>query len=59
MLILVCISEDQYANSLLHDSNILYSVSLYQAVGESCQVKLNFSYIKETNLYAKKETAAS
>jgi hypothetical protein len=32
MLILVCISEDQYANSLLHDSNILYSVFLYQAV---------------------------
>lgn len=32
MLILVCISEDQYANSLLHDSNILYSVYLYQAV---------------------------
>lgn len=31
MLILVCISEDQYANSLLHDSNILYSVFLYQA----------------------------
>ena len=33
MQILVCISEDQYANSLLHDSNILYSVFLYQAVG--------------------------
>lgn len=33
MLILVCISEDQYANSLLHDSNLLYSVFLYQAVG--------------------------
>lgn len=31
MLILVCISEDQYANSILHDSNILYSVYLYQA----------------------------
>lgn len=32
MLIMVCISEDQYANSLLHDSNVLYSVFLYQAV---------------------------
>ena len=32
MLIIVCISEDQYANSLLHDSNLLYSVFLYQAV---------------------------
>lgn len=32
MQILVCISEDQYANSLLHDSNILYSVFLYHAV---------------------------
>lgn len=32
MLIMVCISEDQYANSLLHDSSILYSVFLYQAV---------------------------
>ena len=32
MLILVCISEDQYANSLLHDSSLLYSVFLYQAV---------------------------
>lgn len=32
MLILNCISEDQYANSLLHDSNILYGVFLYQAV---------------------------
>jgi hypothetical protein len=32
MLIMVCISEDQYANSLLHDSNALYSVFLYQAV---------------------------
>jgi hypothetical protein len=32
MLILVCISEDQYANSLLHDSNMLYSVFLYHAV---------------------------
>lgn len=31
MQILVCISEDQYANSLLHDSNILYSVYLYHA----------------------------
>ncbi|CAF0844248.1 unnamed protein product [Brachionus calyciflorus] len=31
MLILVCISEDQYANSLLHDSNLMYSVFLYQA----------------------------
>jgi hypothetical protein len=32
MLVLVCISEDQYANSILHDSNVLYSVFLYQAV---------------------------
>ena len=31
LLIMVCISEDQYANSLLHDSNVLYSVFLYQA----------------------------
>lgn len=31
MLIMVCVSEDQYANSLLHDSSILYSVFLYQA----------------------------
>ena len=33
MQILFCISEDQYANSLLHDSNALYSVYLYHAVG--------------------------
>ena len=32
MIILVCISEDQYANSLLHDSNMVFSVFLYQAV---------------------------
>jgi len=31
MIILVCISEDQYANSLLHDSNMTFSVVLYQA----------------------------
>jgi hypothetical protein len=36
MLIMVCISEDQYANSLLHDSNVLYSVFLYQAVSFFC-----------------------
>jgi hypothetical protein len=32
-IILACISEDDYANSLLHDSSALYSVALYQAVG--------------------------
>ncbi len=32
MIILVCVSEDQYANSLLHDSNMVFSVFLYQAV---------------------------
>lgn len=32
MLVLVCIGEDQYANSILHDSNVLYSVFLYKAV---------------------------
>jgi hypothetical protein len=32
MLILACISEDQYANSILHDNNVFYSVFLYQAV---------------------------
>ena len=37
MLIQVCISEDQYANSLLHDSNGLYSVFLYQAVSYICR----------------------
>ncbi len=31
-IILSCIAEDNYANSLLHDSSALYSVSLYQAV---------------------------
>lgn len=35
MIILVCISEDQYANSLLHDSNMVFSVFLYQAVSFS------------------------
>jgi hypothetical protein len=44
MLILVCISEDQYANSLLHDSNMLYSVFLYQAVGISCLCNFNLSF---------------
>lgn len=32
MLILQCISEDEYANSLLHDSNLVFSVYLYKAV---------------------------
>ena len=32
MIILVCISEDQYANSLIHDSNMVFSVFLYQSV---------------------------
>ncbi|RNA29751.1 hypothetical protein BpHYR1_047164 [Brachionus plicatilis] len=31
MLILQCISEDQYANSLFHDPNLAYSVFLYKA----------------------------
>ena len=31
-IILVCITEDTYANSLIHDSSALYSVFLYQAV---------------------------
>lgn len=34
MLILQCISEDQYANSLLHDPNLVYSVFLYKAVNK-------------------------
>lgn len=34
-IILVCITEDNYANSLLHDSTALYSVFLYHAVSHS------------------------
>ena len=48
MLIIVCISEDQYANSLLHDSNLLYSVYLYQAVSHTivqCTLLLLSSWI--------------
>lgn len=41
MLVLVCISEDQYANSILHDSNVLYSVFLYQAV---CSIQQFYSF---------------
>uniref|UniRef100_A0A1B6C119 Armadillo-like helical domain-containing protein n=1 Tax=Clastoptera arizonana TaxID=38151 RepID=A0A1B6C119_9HEMI len=29
-IILTCISEDQYANSLMHDSNLLFKVQLYR-----------------------------
>ncbi len=32
LVILTCVTEDNYANSILHDSSILYSVFLYQAV---------------------------
>lgn len=32
IIIMICISEDQYANSLIHDSNMIFSVFLYQAV---------------------------
>lgn len=30
-LILTCISEDQYANSMMHDSNLTYKVLLHRA----------------------------
>lgn len=30
-LILTCISEDQYANSMMHDSNLTYKILLYRA----------------------------
>ena len=43
MIILVCISEDQYANSLLHDSNMVFSVFLYQAVILSVILKRIFT----------------
>lgn len=46
MLILICISEDQYANSLLHDSNLLYSVFLYQAVNFKFLEKNILTYVK-------------
>lgn len=45
MLILQCISEDQYANSLLHDPNLVFSVYLYKAVTRDklkFEMKLNF-----------------
>jgi hypothetical protein len=32
MIVTVCITEDQFANSLLHDSNMVFSVFLHQAV---------------------------
>lgn len=41
MIILVCISEDQYANSLLHDSNMVFSVFLYQAKHRHRKVNLD------------------
>lgn len=30
-LILTCISEDQYANSMMHDSNLTYKIILHRA----------------------------
>lgn len=29
-LVLTCISEDQYANSLMHDANLLFKVQLHR-----------------------------
>jgi hypothetical protein len=33
-LILLCITEDEFANATMHDENVVFSVYLHKAVGD-------------------------